>query len=119
MVGPLTIKNEKALTATNNFQLTFLGKSVVEAYSICEKQNWSGCVITDTCIDIYRHELSKILPLESDPSRLEKLVSIESLEKRFFIKKYLAPYKEGKIKEDTNEKLAKIILNLMLKSKKN
>jgi len=51
-VGPISLFVED--DANTYTQMILLGKPIVDAYEISEKQNWTGCVIDKKCIEKYK-----------------------------------------------------------------
>jgi hypothetical protein len=99
-IGPLSSYYEKIDSKSQNYYATVFGSSIVEAYNLTDKQKWAGAIITDTAIKEYESKINrKVKPL-SDPfsrynnPRLYKLLTIDALIKRKFIRKWQVPLKE-------------------------
>ena len=90
-VGPISLFIEDDINTYS--QMILLGKPIVDAYEISEKQNWTGCVIDKKCIDKYKeYEIQ----YSGDPSDLIKL---EYLINNKILLKYNVPQKTGPIEE--------------------
>jgi hypothetical protein len=82
--GPLTILKSKNNT-------TVFGIGLVNAYTLESQQDWSGCVIDDECIKIFKKLLR---PKKSKKKSKVKKFTIKDLH---FLLKYPAPMKSGKV----------------------
>ena len=99
VVGPITIINEKLASNADNQQITFVGKAIVDSHVLEQQQQWSGCVVSKESLAAYGSALEQELKTTSDPKRLMRAVSVESLIARGFIIEYDVPFKDGKRKE--------------------
>ncbi|NVO10542.1 MAG: hypothetical protein HXX16_11315 [Bacteroidales bacterium] len=102
VVGPISVREEKLNSNTENIKLTCFGKSIVDAYTLSEKQNWSGCIITKECIERYQmsFEELKLRPSKYTNDQIDKSLSLSSLENKKLLRKYLVPLKDGKLAEE-------------------
>jgi hypothetical protein len=92
-VGELSIKTgQHKETHRLNSYTTILGKPLTNAFVLENKLNSSGCIIDDKCIETFNQYY------ESE-EKGKKPISIGFLEEINFIKKYLAPMKNGEVKE--------------------
>jgi hypothetical protein len=101
VVGPLSVMEERLESNLDNLKLTCIGKSIVEAYLLAEKQSWSGCVITNEAIEEY--ELSilafKASQTKYSNDRIDQALLLTSLERKLLLKKYLVPLKNERLIE--------------------
>jgi hypothetical protein len=93
--GPLSIITGKQESNADNQQITFIGKSIVKSYSIEQSQEWSGCIISKECMQLYQEELKAYLGMLDNPNRMNTAVGVAGLIKRGFVCQYKAPRKKG------------------------
>lgn len=98
--GIISIIKEQQKSNADNSQFTFVGKSIVDAYLMEQKQEWSGCIISESCIKLYEQMLDSEANLSDDPQRLKRAVSLPSLIDRGFLLKYNVPFKDEKFSEE-------------------
>lgn len=92
--GELSILRKEFSLKTSNTQLTFIGKGLVDAYMLENKQEWAGCIVDENCIKIYNEYVEKYKNDYSD------LADIDYLIRRNLLIKYEVPYKKGPIKNE-------------------
>lgn len=103
VVGAISIKEERLPSKPDNLKLTCFGKSIVDAYVLGGKQNWSGCVITSEAIKEYENSIQKFKDEQTKYTneRIDNALLLTSLERKFLVRKYLVPYKSDKLTEET------------------
>jgi hypothetical protein len=89
-VGPISLFVEDDVNTYT--QLILLGKPIVDAYEISDKQNWIGCVIDKKCIEKYKE-------YEIQYSG-DNLVNLDYLINNKILLKYKVPKKTGSIEEE-------------------
>ncbi|MFH1882372.1 MAG: hypothetical protein ABIL62_06660 [Planctomycetota bacterium] len=87
--GTISVMHETYKSSMDNSQHTFLGKPIVDAFLKGKKQEWSGCVIDEKCIEKYNSCKD-----DGKASNLDDLV-----ENKLLIR-YRVPYKRGSIREE-------------------
>ena len=73
---------------TNSYNI-LIGKSIVDAYNLEKRQNWSGCIIDKKCIEKYRSQIDA-----------ENLATVEDLITKKIICKYNVPFKNGRFSNE-------------------
>jgi len=87
--GHLDKISRKMNSPKDNSQTTLIGKGLVSAYVKEGLQNWSGCVVDESCINAYNNGLEKFNE-DVENIKFDKLI-----EKKVLLK-YNVPYKNGK-----------------------
>jgi hypothetical protein len=87
-LGDLSFTNLTFGDKTSNFHSLLIGRGLVEAYKLENKQEWAGCIVDECCI-------KKVIELEPGM----KVDSDWFLSKKLIIK-YEAPYKGGNSKKE-------------------
>ena len=91
--GDLSVFKSSYKTSNDNSLNTLVGLGLVNAYRIEEEQDWSGCILDDSCVLMEGGDIDNT-HLPSIPSNMfEYLITNE------YITKYKIPFKSGSIKE--------------------
>ncbi len=94
------VYNSKSDNSTN----TLVGLGLVKAYKLEEEQDWSGCVIEDTCIETFEKLII------SHKEKTPDVATVNDLINTGLIAKYKVPFKSGPLKE-------KYVINWITKKK--
>lgn len=99
-VGAISVMNGQVQSNASNSHAAFVGRSIVDAYKWEQKQNWAGFIYSSECISHYIEQLKNALLISSDPNRLNRAISLDSLINRGFLVKYNVPLKDGTFSEN-------------------
>jgi hypothetical protein len=58
--GPISVLSEGTKRNASNFNITIVGKGLVDAYIFEMNQNWSGCIVDKRCIDYLNKQGARI-----------------------------------------------------------
>jgi len=78
----------------DTIQTTLIGSGLVSAYLKEGLQDWSGCIVDESCITAFNKEVEKFKPIVKD------ILTIEHLLEKKFLLKYNVPCKNGVTKEE-------------------
>ena len=85
--------NRTFLSNKDNSQITLIGLGLVQAYLKENEQDWSGCIVDKSCIELF-------LSYVEEHKDSEDVATLEYLVEKDLLLKYKAPLKSGNIKEE-------------------
>jgi hypothetical protein len=92
-VGPLTMLLAQVNSGQTNLHQSLFGKSIVDAFNAEHDQQWSGCSISDACVQRYEEQFAEFSKTLNDMASLSYLV-----EKKLMVR-YPVPRKGGTTEE--------------------
>ena len=95
VVGSMALFDRREQTNKINVQASFVGRAIVEAYELGNCQDWSGCYVTDECIQVGIEEYEKFKNENSDDTDFREAVEGVHESNMMSLIKCPIPFKTG------------------------